>query len=78
MEEHETKHLIEKSRRFISALIKPKKIRTDVDLDNLIPLIQKIQFFREREIKQENFKLIVESLTYEMAKKGDYVFRQGE
>ncbi|CDW88479.1 cyclic nucleotide-binding domain containing protein [Stylonychia lemnae] len=70
--------LSEKTRLMTQILIKPSKRRTDEDLEYLIPLIQKIQFFKERDIKQENYKLIVESLTYEYHQAGELVFSQGE
>ncbi len=47
----------------------------------LVPLIKTIQFFKEREIKDQDFIDIVSCLTYEYFSPGDFVFHfntQGE
>jgi hypothetical protein len=58
-------------------LNKPSKGRTDKDLEELVPLIKKIVFFKEREIKDGDFPDIVSCLTYEFFKAGKEVFEYG-
>eukprot|EP00347_Sterkiella_histriomuscorum_P007045 403350459 len=72
------KQLSQKTINIIQTLIKQSKKRTTEDLETLIPIIQKIQFFKEREIKQENYRLIVESLTYENHSVNTAICEQGE
>ena len=53
---------------------KPTHKRTQIELELLIPLIQKIQFFKEREISYEHYVNIAESLAYEYCKNEQTVF----
>lgn len=49
----------------IAILVKPTHKRSNPELEVLIPVIQKIQFFKERDISYEHYVNIAESLSYE-------------
>eukprot|EP00347_Sterkiella_histriomuscorum_P024025 403332565 len=61
----------------IRILQKGFRQRTDKDLDQLVPLIKAIQFFQEREIKDQDYLEIVSCLTYEHFQKDETVFEYG-
>lgn len=56
---------------------KPSKNRTERDLEELVPLIKTIDFFKERDIKDADLPDIVSCLTYEFYKSGKEVFEYG-
>ncbi|CDW72769.1 UNKNOWN [Stylonychia lemnae] len=63
--------------RLIRILQKGQRTRNEKDLEHLVPLIKEIQFFKERDIKDQDFVEIVSCLTYENFKMGDTVFEWG-
>lgn len=58
-------------------LQKGQRLRTERDLEQLVPLIKSIQFFRERDIQEADFTEIVHSLHYEYLPPDSYVFDFG-
>jgi hypothetical protein len=58
----------------IAIIVKPTPKRTQAELEMLIPVIQKIQFFKERDISYEHYVNITETLSYEFAKRDQTVF----
>eukprot|EP00347_Sterkiella_histriomuscorum_P019194 403342576 len=58
-------------------LNKPQKNRTESDLDKLVPYIKQIEFFSERDVKDQDFPDIVSCLTYEYLPAGKDVFEYG-
>eukprot|EP00347_Sterkiella_histriomuscorum_P021256 403334649 len=60
--------------KLIGILQKGSRTRTDRDLQHLVPLIKEIQFFKERDIKDQDFVDIVSCLTYESCQAQDNVF----
>jgi hypothetical protein len=59
-------------------LMKLQKSRTEEELDQLVPLIKEIQFFKERDIKDHDLPDIVSCLNYEFFKAGSNVFDYGK
>jgi hypothetical protein len=58
----------------IEILKKPAKHRTEQDLDRVIPYMQDVQFFKEREIKAQDFPDIVDALKYEYFEGDEVIF----
>ncbi len=58
-------------------LQKGQRHRTERDLEQLVPLIKSIQFFKERDIHEADFIEIVNSLHYEYMAPGSTVFDFG-
>jgi hypothetical protein len=46
----------------VTILVKNPQRRTQVELDSIVPLIMKIQFFKEREMKYESCIHVAETL----------------
>lgn len=63
-EEH-ANNLPQKQKDMIAIIVKPTHKRLQQELEQLIPVIQKIQFFKERDISYEHYVNIAESLSYE-------------
>ena len=72
--EHNTKLLAPRQKELVTILAKPAQKRTMIEHEKLIPIIQKIQFFKEREISYEHYVNIAESLSYEFCEKESMVF----
>lgn len=62
----------------VNVLVKNSARRSQQELDTIVPMLQKIQFFKEREISHENYVHIAETLQYEFIFKDQTVFKQGE
>jgi CRP-like cAMP-binding protein len=73
-----SKHLQPKQREMVSVLVKNPQRRTPAELDSIVPMIMKIQFFKEREMKYESCVHVAETLSYEFQHKDHTVFRQGD
>ena len=57
---------------------KPPKKRTEKEIQALVPLIKDIQFFKEREIREQDLYDIVKFLTYEYKNTTQKVFDFGK
>ena len=57
-----TKHLQPKQREMVVILVKNMQRRTHAELESIVPMIMKIQFFKEREIKHDNCIHVAETL----------------
>lgn len=55
-------------------MAKASSRRSQQEIEKLIPIIQKIQFFKEREISNEHYGNIVECLQYEHCPAETFVF----
>ena len=62
----------------IAILKKSFRSRTEIDLAKLVPLVKTIQFFRERDIKEDDYMDIVSCLTHEYCKANGTVFEYGK
>ena len=62
----------------VNILVKMPQRRTQAELDTLVPMIMKIQFFKEREMKHESCVHVAETLQYEFQSKDHEVFKQGD
>ena len=62
----------------VTILVKNPQRRTQNELESIVPMIMKIQFFKEREMKHENCIHVAETLTYEYQPKDNVVFKQGD
>jgi hypothetical protein len=59
----------------VTILVKNPQRRTQVELDSIVPLIMKIQFFKEREMKYESCIHVAETLQYEFHQRDHVVFK---
>ena len=59
----------------VAILVKNPQRRTQAELESIVPMIMKIQFFKEREMKHENCIHVAETLTYEYLPKDSLVFK---
>lgn len=62
----------------VTILVKNPQRRTQTELDSIVPLIMKIQFFKEREMKYESCIHVAETLQYEFQLRDHVVFKQGD
>jgi CRP-like cAMP-binding protein len=62
----------------VTILVKNPQRRSQVELDSIVPLIMKIQFFKEREMKYESCIHVAETLQYEFHLMDHVVFKQGD
>ena len=62
----------------INILKKPHNQRTPEDLDEFVPKMREVQFFQEREIKDQDFLEIVSALKYETFKRKQVIFHFGD
>ena len=76
--EENTKYLAPRQKELATILAKSSSKRTQAETEKLIPIIQKIQFFKEREISNEHYVNIAESLSYEYYPAEQIVFYQGD
>ena len=56
---------------------KPNKGKSEEDLQELVPIIKQIQFFKDRDIKDTDYPEIISSMNYEFCKAGSEVFEYG-
>jgi len=66
------------TKEIITILQKPSNKRTEEDLDKIIPYMQEVQFFIEREIKEHDFPDIIDALKYEQYNNDDIIFHWGD
>ena len=62
----------------IQILKKNPELRTEKDVNFLVPLIREIDFFKNNQIKNEHLNDVASELRYEMIPAGDFVFYQGD
>lgn len=78
VEDDRFKKLTPKQKEMVAILNKPANKRVPMDNQLLVPLIQSINFFKEREITQDNAVMIAETLSYEYMTPQTTVFYQGD
>ena len=62
----------------ISILKKNPELRTERDLNTLLPLIKQVEFFKKKKIRQEHIVEICSELRYHSVTAGEFVFKQND